>query len=122
MINIDKTILEIVAYGIDKNLIEKRDSIYMINRFLKLLNLQDFKITEFNRKNKREIWQILEDFRKFALENNLVEDDSIEVLDIFDTEVMDILAKRPSEIEKDFWSLYEKSPKMATEYYYNLCI
>lgn len=119
MINIDKTILEIVAYGIDKNLIEKRDSIYMINRFLKLLNLQDFKITEFNRKNKREIWQILEDFRKFALENNLVEDDSIEVLDIFDTEVMDILAKRPSEIEKDFWSLYEKSPKMATEYHYN---
>lgn len=119
MVNIEKTILEIVDYGIDKNLIEERDSLYVINRFLNLLKLQDFKLMGFKKRDKREIGEILEDFRRFALENNLVEDDSTEELDIFDTELMDVLAKRPSEIEKDFWSLYEKSPKMATDYHYN---
>lgn len=119
MVNIEKTIVEVLDYGRDKNLIEERDRIYVINRLLNLLRLQDFKLRDFNIKNKREIWEILEDFRGFALDKNLVEDDSIEALDSFDTEVMNLLAKRPSEIERDFWSLYEKSPKKATDYHYN---
>ena len=55
MVNIEKTIVEVLDYGRDKNLIEERDRIYVINRLLNLLRLQDFKLRDFNIKNKREI-------------------------------------------------------------------
>lgn len=119
MIDIEKLILELVDYGIDKKLIEKRDRIYVINRLLDILNLQEFSEIDINIEEKRDIGRILEDFREYAIERNIVEDDTVEVLDIFDTKIMDTLAKRPSEIERDFWSFYEASPQRATDYYYS---
>lgn len=61
MRDIERNILELVDYGIDKKLIEKRDSIYVINRLLDRLNLQEFKSIDFDIEEKREIWDILED-------------------------------------------------------------
>nr|WP_300004360.1 UDP-glucose--hexose-1-phosphate uridylyltransferase [Tissierella sp.] len=121
--SIEETILELVDYGIEKGLIEKRDSIYVINRLLDLLNLVEFR--DLDQKigqslgDGRKIGDILDSFRDYAVKSKLAEDDSVEILDLFDTKIMDTLAKRPSEIEKDFWSLYEKSPQAATEYYYD---
>lgn len=117
--NIEANILELVDYGIEKELIEKRDSIYVINRVLNLLNLIEFDSIDTKIENKRKISDILEDFRNYAVKEGIVEDDTLEVLDLFDTKIMDCLAKRPSEIEKDFWNLYKKDPKLATEYYYD---
>lgn len=117
--DIEANILELVDYGIKKCLIEKRDSIYVINRLLNLLNKMDFESELVETKANRKISKILEDFRVYAVEEKVVEDNTNEVLDLFDTKLMDTLAKRPSEIEKDFWSLYEESPEKATDYYYN---
>lgn len=117
--NIELNILELVDYGIEKALIEERDSIYVINRVLDLLKLVEFRGLDCKIEDKRKIADILENFRQYAVKENIVEDDSLEVLDLFDTQIMDTLIKRPSEIEKDFWGLYETSPKAATEYYYN---
>ena len=118
-ISIETNILELAAYGIEKGLIEERDTIYVINKVLDLLNLVEFNEINLKIGSKRKIADILEDFRKYAVKEGLVEDDTLEVLDLFDTKIMDTLAKRPSEIERDFWSLYEKDPKLATDYYYN---
>ena len=42
--------------------------------------------------------------------------------DLFDTEIMNCVMPRPSEVINKFNELYEVSEEKATEYYYNLSI
>ena len=56
----------------------------------------------------------------YALEKNIIEEDSVVLKDLFDTKVMNALMPRPGEVIKAFREKYEKSPKEATDYYYDL--
>ena len=49
-----------------------------------------------------------------------MENNSIVYRDIFDTEIMDTLVPYPSTVIDKFNSLYENSPKAATDYFYKL--
>lgn len=114
--NINVAIKSLVKYAIDTNLIEKEDEVWAINSLLQALNLDSFEECEAEDKAFEEI---MKDILDYAVENGLCED-SVVYRDLFDTKLMGILTPRPSEVIKKFNELYAQSPKMATDYYYNL--
>ena len=62
----------------------------------------------------------LERLCQFAAEAGLIEPDTRDGRDQFDTELMNCLMPRPSQVVREFYSLYEKDKQAATDYYYQL--
>ena len=108
----------LLAFGIKKGLLEREDICYTRNKLLYTLGLSDYegngKVGECN----EELSCILSDILKYAVEKGFVSD-SVTEQDLFDTKLMDCLLGRPSEIVAKFERLLEKSPKEATDWYYD---
>lgn len=114
---IDKSIKKLVCYGKEKGLFTERDRIYVANRILEILNLDEYDCEEeFTNVNLRET---LKELLDFAVEKGLIED-SIVLRDLFDTKLMGAMMPRPSEVTDRFYELYKASPKSATDYFYKL--
>lgn len=112
------TIDRLIAYGIKKGLLQKEDISYTRNKLLYTLELSDYEGKGEIGECSEELSDILSDILKFAMEKGLVSD-SITEQDLFDTKLMDCLLGRPSDIIRKFESLLEKSPKEATDWYYD---
>ena len=114
---IDKSIKKLVCYGLEKGLFSERDRIYVTNRILEILNLDEYDCDEeFTEVNLEET---LKELLDFAVEKGLIED-SIVHRDLFDTKLMGAMIPRPSEVTDRFNELYKDSPKSATDYFYKL--
>lgn len=105
----------LVAYAVEKGLIDEVDSIYAINRVLALLKLDDYKE---EKALTLPLHELLNGITDFAVEKGLI-NDSITERDIFDTEVMAVFTDRPSNLIKKYNDLYEKDPILATDWYYD---
>ncbi len=118
MININTEIKKLVEYGKKKYFITNEDEIYIINQILSILNLVDYEdiAGEFP---IEPVEDILNRIRSWAAVNNVVENDSNELLDLLDTKIMGIFASKPSEFRKQFFDCYKESPLKATEFYYD---
>ncbi len=114
--NIDMAIKALAQYAINNNLIEKEDFIYTINQLCQVLNKDSFDDCEIN--GECELEEILSVVLDYAVKNSLCED-SVVYRDLFDTKIMGVLTPRPSQVIKKFNEKYEKSPKEATDFYYN---
>lgn len=114
---IDKSIKKLVCYGLEKGLFDRRDTVYIINRILEILGLDSFNCHEDF--TSVDLEETLKEILDFAVEKGLIED-TITQRDLFDTKVMAALLPRPSEVTNKFYSLYEQSPKTATDYFYRL--
>ena len=110
----------LLSYGIITGLIEENDKIYAKNRILALLKLDSYEETGKKCDSINELAEILDSITDYAVQNGLIEDDSIVYRDIFDTALMDILTPYPSTIINKFDYLYDISPKEATDYFYKL--
>ena len=108
----------LIAFGLKKGLLQKEDISYTRNKLLYTLELSDYEGKGEVGECKEELSDILGDILKFAMEKGLVSD-SITEQDLFDTKLMDCLLGRPSDIIRKFESLLEKSPKEATDWYYD---
>lgn len=112
----------LVGYGLSTNLIEQDDVIFTQNRLLELFALDGFEPLELADKipntKVEDLESILKEMLDFAFENKLIENNSVVYRDLFDTKIMSCLVARPSEIRSKFKSLYAKSPKQATDWYY----
>ena len=110
---------ELINYAINAELISENDKIYVRNRLLTKLGLDDYEVTDSCDKSNM-LEEILDAITDYAAENGLLENNSIVYRDIFDTEIMDTVTPFPSTVIEKFNSLYEKSPKQATDYFYKL--
>lgn len=119
MIDINLEIKKLVDYAINKGFISERDRIYGTNKLLEVLRLDSYDEPISYTYEDESVEDILDRINHWAVNNNLVENDSVQLLDLFDTEVISQLIQMPSIIEDKFYSEYNKSPKNATEYYYN---
>ncbi len=122
---IQKSIRELVRYGLATGLVEPEDTIYTVNRLLELFGLDepedDAPITAGEQDEAElvdKLEGILKDMLDYAAQNGLLEDDSVVYRDLFDTKIMSVLVARPSEIIRKFNGYYEQSPQAATEYFY----
>ncbi len=112
---INESIKKLVCYGLETGLLSKRDEIFVTNRLLEILALDEFECDEiFTNVNLEET---LKELLDFAVAKGLI-DDNITERDLFDTKLMSALMPRPSEVTEKFYSLYEESPETATNWYY----
>lgn len=112
-----KAIKALALYAEKEGLIEKEDVIFSINQLCQALKLEAFE--DCNVEENFDLETILGSILDYATENGLCEN-SVVYRDLFDTKLMGILTPRPSDVIKKFNSLYEDSPKAATDFYYNL--
>ena len=114
---IDEQVRKLVCYGLEKGLFTERDEIYVTNRILEILQLDEYNCdTAFEGVNLEETLKALLDY---AAEKGLLENDTTH-RDLFDTKLMGALMPRPSEVTNKFNELYAISPKAATDYFYTL--
>ena len=111
----DKVISELVSYGMLNGLITEDDKVYVINRLLELFDKKDFVWSD---EQVRPIHLILEDMMNYAIEQGIMEDDTITTKDLFDTKIMGLITPMPSQVREKFQRLYSESPKLARDYYY----
>ena len=113
-----KAIDRLIGYGLKKGLLEKEDIDYTRNKLLYTLCLPSYEGNGEIGECKEELCDILSDIIGVARDKGLVSD-SITEQDLFDTKIMDCLLGRPSEIVRKFDELLKKSPKEATDWYYD---
>ena len=114
---IDKSIRKLVCYGLEKGLFTKRDEVYVTNRLLEILGIDEYDCSE----NFEDVCleETLAELLDYAVSKGLTED-SVVYRDLFDTKLMGALMPRPSEVTDKFNELYAVSPKAATDYFYKL--
>ncbi len=112
---ISKTIDALVNYAVDCGLCTEEDRVYSVNRILEILCIDEYVQPEESVNEKLEV--ILKKLCDYAVEKGLIEDNTV-CRDLFDTKLMGALTPRPSEVISKFNSLYEQSPKAATDWYY----
>lgn len=110
----------LINFATQQSLISEEDKIYATNMILGVLKLNEFNPEEVNERLKTPT-PILENILDYAAEQNLIEN-TVTERDLFDTEIMNCVMPRPSEVINKFNELYEVSEEKATEYYYNLSI
>lgn len=114
---IDEQVRKLVCYGLERGLFTERDEIYVTNRILEILQLDEYNCdTVFSDIDLEETLKALLDY---AAEKGLTKND-ITHRDLFDTKLMGALMPRPSEVTNKFKELYAISPKAATDYFYTL--
>ena len=61
--------------------------------------------------------EILDELCDIACSRKIIED-SITYRDLFDTRLMNCILPRPAQVKDTFWEKYRKSPREATDFYY----
>ena len=110
-------IAALVAYGLDKGLIEPEDAVWARNRLLDILGLDSFEPA--GDKAGRTLEEILKAILDDAAARGVI-DGGITSRDLLDTRLMGVLTPRPSEVIARFRGLYADSPRAATDWYYGL--
>lgn len=113
----DTYIKGLLDYAVARGLAEEADRVYCANALLALLKMDA--LDEDAPAADLPLHELLEKLCDYAAEKGIIED-SITYRDLFDTALMGALTPRPSEVQKKFAALYEKSPREATDYYYAL--
>ncbi|MCR5632002.1 MAG: UDP-glucose--hexose-1-phosphate uridylyltransferase [Eubacterium sp.] len=135
-------IFELVSYGKNKGLIDTADEVYTTNKLLELFQIDEYKLDnssdtqnvnqqDDNNQNVRELHFILEDMMDYAIENGIMENDTITYRDLFDTKIMGLITPPPSVVRAKFNELLngdsgsnsagekKENAKKTTEFYYD---
>lgn len=119
--HISAQIARLVCYAKIKGLIQDEDAVFVKNRIMAVLGLNDYDASVQCPEEAPESPEaILEEMLNWAFDNGVLESDSPVYRDLLDTEIMACLMPRPSEVIRTFNALYERDKKAATDYYYKL--
>lgn len=116
--DINKSITKLVNYGLSCGLLPEEDKIYAVNQILDILGIEEFEEEDVTEDGPLET--ILAEILDYAYENGRLEENSVVYRDLMDTKLMNCLMPRPSQVIHEFWKKYDKSPIIATDYYYKL--
>ena len=112
-------ISRLVNYGLETGLIAEEDAIYARNQILEVMGMDEYEEPAGDVETG-ELEDILRELLDYAHETGVLENDSVVYRDLFDTRLMNCLMARPSEVVREFWKHYERSPQEATDFYYKL--
>lgn len=118
--NINYEINRLICFGLAHHMIEEADVLYVANKVIDLLGVPSFEYEPVELPVLENPSEILEVILDYAVNQGILECDSIDHRDLFDTKIMDCLMPRPSEVVKTFKKRYANNPKEATQYYYDL--
>ena len=112
-------ISRLLHYGLQRGLIALEDAAYAANRMLAQLHLREFTPQAVEEELPYPA-EPLEALCEYAAQAGLIDPDTQDARDQFDTELMNCLMPRPSEVVKKFYDLYREDKQAATDYYYGL--
>ncbi len=118
--NISVRIKQLIDYAVEKKLILEEDRIYSANMLLAALGEAEY-VEPAESVPAEPLEDVLGAICDYAAEKGILENNSVVYRDLFDTMIMGILTPRPSEVIRVFRSYYSISPKLATDYFYELC-
>jgi len=113
---INSAIKQLVTYGLENNLINKRDINYITNKILETLGIAEYTEPTEEFKNV-SVEDTLNTIIDFAIKNNITENNN-QSIEQLKSRVMDVLLPMPHEINDNFKKLYRISPKKATNWFY----
>ena len=110
-------IRQLVNYGLEKGLLAEEDTCFALNQLLEALQLTEY-IPPEREESQWDLERMLNVILDDACNRGVIEN-SIVYRDLLDTKLMGIITPLPSVVIKKFKTLYEKSPKTATDWYYD---
>lgn len=116
---INKSIRNLIEYGLQTGLITKEDEIYATNLLLDVMKLSEYEVPA-QCDSEVNLGRTLDELLDYAWEHGLMEDNGTTSRDLFDTRLMNCLMPRPGEVIRRFYEYYEESPVKATDYFYKL--
>ncbi len=121
MRDIDMLISKLVEYGKLTGLISEEDEVYSRNRLLERTREDEFEAPPTKPSvSPEELPDILSGLCDIAFSRGLIAADTVTMRDLFDTELMNCLMPRPSEVTEEFKKRYSVSAREATDYFYKL--
>lgn len=120
-------IQRLINEGIKRDLIQPEDEIYVRNRILALLQLEEFPeikndiflVHELPSDPDIVIPDLLEKIVTYACKRGIIAD-FFDAKEIFAAKIMDSFIPHPSVINQIFFDKYKQSPEAATAYFYEL--
>ena len=119
MEKLSREISRLLHYGLQRGLLAPEDQRYAANRMLALLGLREFQLQQVEEELPYPA-QPLQALCQYAAEVGIIDPDTQDARDQFDTELINCLMPRPSEVVGKFYRLYDQDKKAATDYYYGL--
>ena len=113
-----EAIRALVRYALDRGLIQPSEEMWAVNALLEALSLDSYTPPEGEPAAEAELPAILDALVDDAYARGVLAENSIVYRDLFDTKLMGALTPRPAQVIEKFQALYAKSPRAATDWYY----
>lgn len=108
---------QFINSALESALLDALDADYVRNRLLALVKEDTLEnLTDVPANN---LLEAMDQLVAYAIEQHIIEDVSYQ-REIFEAAIMDLLTPSPSQLNREFWRLYEESPEKATSYFYHL--
>lgn len=120
--NINQDILDLISYGIVKEMIQNEDIEYVYNKLTDILKVEKNNDIKIDNKDLNQLSIILNPLLDYSYNVGLFTPNSIKQRDLFESYVMDVFSPLPSCINRTFNHYLSKNPIDATNYYYNLSV
>ncbi len=116
---IHEAISQLIAYAMDRGLLEPQDETWAVNSLLEALQLDVYEPPE-KKAEAVDLPTVLGKLCDFAADKGLFAENTTQYRDLFDTKLMGRLTPRPSQVIETFWNHYAASPHQATDWFYQL--
>ncbi len=113
-----EAIRALVRYALDRGLIQPSEEMWAVNALLEALSLDSYTPPEGEPAVEAELPAILDTLVDDAYARGVLAENSIVYRDLFDTKLMGVLTPRPAQVIEKFQALYARSPRAATDWYY----
>lgn len=114
---IDYAIEKLLAYALEKELIQPCEKLWALNILLEVLELDSY-TPSGKEVGEVDLPAVLDELMDDAYQRGVMKENSIVYRDLFDTKIMGALTPRPAQVIEKFQALRAEDPQKATNWYY----
>ena len=114
---IDYAIEKLLAYALEKELIQPCEKLWALNTPLEVLELDSY-TPSGKEVGELDLPAVLDELMDDAYQRGVMKENSIVYRDLFDTKIMGALTPRPAQVIEKFQTLRAEDPQKATNWYY----
>ena len=114
---IDYAIEKLLAYALEKELIQPCEKLCALNTLLEVLELDSY-TPSGQEVGEVDLPAVLDELMDDAYQRGVMKENSIVYRDLFDTKIMGALTPRPAQVIEKFQTLRAEDPQKATNWYY----
>ena len=114
---IDYAIEKLLAYALEKELIQPCEKLWALNTLLEVLELDSY-TPSGQEVGEVDLPAVLDELMDDAYQRGVMKENSIVYRDLFDTKIMGALTPRPAQVIEKFQTLRAEDPQKATNWYY----